>query len=737
MNSHKTVESFRIDTVKEHALPNHIDGLPFSGEELRSLLENCPAILVSPDITQDSIPFNPIASDAVDDYHLRQPSAMHRRSFEIVVPDQMQPWTDEFGNIYNALTLKGNNFSNPSIMEHPTASEGYIAYGLQESSIIGRVLKASEVLRARNISTEYTIGLAEPKQYPWPLIDSQTDAHEMISLKEYKRRIIDDYWRSLDDDKRTPEALADLYKKFQDMTFYVSLRATDTAYRLFDMSNESTRQSTFNFINQQQLMSDNSEPLNAANPKDMHRYLEQVFSPRVGRNFARLHIDMSHRFAHGYNMSALGSIVDLDSIHGEPLGFGDADVSDLDRAQDIADVIAAIDAMEHLNISNDHTAEAIYKFLDSYISETIALKPDLTSALLHLEQVFGELANDIRQRNVSLGIHNPTMILEYVNEYLYTLITEVVPSDQIVELETRAGLCIHDVIGDDKTDARIDQDFNESAEKYISESVDEYANEITSAATDGDVYDILSDLTQTFTKPSSYMGSLMIDQVLESYHAEIERRFGEIDIDQAQLSEQHPLSRLLCATVSRRVLRHYNDDLRLFATAKVGVLLPTLEDELLKASTFTVTDSILDGYSSFANMGLNESHLWRCTEDVDLSDIIEFLDESNVEFELEPLVMHDIINRTVTIPAYRENVRVDEIISNLTLDGWSHSRVDGQPVLNISYAEHPSYVLIKEVVDDTQQRIRLQLPIEAVELIKSGARTLKQLLPSYEQPMLF
>jgi hypothetical protein len=99
--------------------------------------------------------------------------------------------------------------------------------------------------------------------------------------------------------------------------------------------------------------------------------------------------------------------------------------------------------------------------------------------------------------------------------------------------------------------------------------------------------------------------------------------------------------------------------------------------------------------------------------------------------------MHDIINRTVTIPAYRENVRVDEIISNLTLDGWSHSRVDGQPVLNISYAEHPSYVLIKEVVDDTQQRIRLQLPIEAVELIESGARTLKQLLPSYEQPMLF
>lgn len=308
---------------------------------------------------------------------LRQPSNAHQRSFELHGDAFSEPWCDEHGNRYGAFTLKGNNFSNPGVMRHPTAVDEYIAWGLQESKIIERVLKASEVLRKRNVSTEYIVGLAEPQTYPYANLGFQTTAYDLLPLAEYRRRIVERHWKSLPKDQQSFDTLVDMQSKFNDMTFYISMRATDSAYRFDDLTggNKKRRQEVYDEINKYWLLPD-EEPLSANNREDWARYTQKYLARPFGENLARLHVDLAHDFLHGLNITALGGIVDLDSVHGESLGFGDEPIDNVDRAKDFLQAAKAIFTTNPIDKDIDVTRATVWEFAVSYFGETNYLMDD-------------------------------------------------------------------------------------------------------------------------------------------------------------------------------------------------------------------------------------------------------------------------------------------------------------------------------------------------------------------------
>lgn len=383
-----TVETYPIDAIKELVVPWEIATCPLSAEARKLLLAECPVVVdmnhVSPVIRQElDEPLTFTEPRTIEGYDpetvsLRQPSNAHQRSFELHGDVFSKPWHDAHSNRYAAFTLKGNNFSNPGVMRHPTAIDEYIAWGLQESKIIERVLKASEILRERNVSTEYIVGLAEPKAYPFAKLGNETTAYDLLPLAEYRRRIVEKHWKSLPKPEQSFDKLVDMQSKFNDMTFYVSMRATDSAYRFDDLTagHKKRRQEVYDEINKYWLLPD-EEPLSADKQADWTRYVERYLARNFGQNLARLHVDLAHDFLHGLNITALGGIVDLDSVHGEPLGFGDEPIDDLDRAKDFLQAGKTLFPDNPLLQRNiKHLQESLWNFAVSYIGETNLLMND-------------------------------------------------------------------------------------------------------------------------------------------------------------------------------------------------------------------------------------------------------------------------------------------------------------------------------------------------------------------------
>lgn len=407
-----TVETYPITSIKEQAVAWEIPECPLSADARKLLLTECPVVVDMNHVTtiprlEADEPLSFTEARTVEGYDpttvtLHQPSNAHQRSFELHGEAFSKPWHDEHGNRYGAFTLKGNNFANPGVMRHPTAVNEFIAWGLQESKIIERVLKASEVLRERNVSTEYIVGLAEPQAYPYAQLGYSTTAYDLLPLAEYRRRIVDSYWKSLPKPEQSFDKLVDMQGKFNDMTFYISMRATDSAYRFDDLTagHKTRRQEVYDEINKQWLLPD-EEPLSAEKREDWARYIQKYLARPFGDNLARLHVDLAHDFLHGLNITALGGIVDLDSVHGEPLGFGDEPIDNVDRAKDFLQAAKALFTASPLEQDVKITRDTVWEFAVSYFGETNLIMDDpeasryrIASIITNAEVMAGNITTD-------------------------------------------------------------------------------------------------------------------------------------------------------------------------------------------------------------------------------------------------------------------------------------------------------------------------------------------------------
>lgn len=433
----RSIEAFAIYNLKNERLPEDVPGLKLQPGQLRGLLENLPVIMVDSDEVvvdcqqsidqflgettwrlnvsdansgQIEIDYNE-GVEGINDtpYQLEQPTETHKRSYVIDHPDFADQWQDEYGNRYGAVTLKGNNFSNPKIIEHPNASTGYIPYGQQESYVIERVLKASDVMRKAGISTEYIIGLSQPKQLPWPALrkkdasgdwqPAQYDGHVMVGLDEYKRRLVHGKWMGLPESERTVPALIDLTEKFKDMQFYTTARAMDTEYRVSDMTNRDVAEKVFEVFNLHYAKDFDISELNLYKTEDIDAYFEQFLMPRLGMNFAKFHeMGLAHGFANSMNLSAFGSIVDLDSVHGEPLGLGDEPVTGKQKVADIVSVVSDVwEVCQNVRVQgrefdqDDMPKNCMMQFMIQYFNEAIKQFDDKEEARKYLADLMMEL----------------------------------------------------------------------------------------------------------------------------------------------------------------------------------------------------------------------------------------------------------------------------------------------------------------------------------------------------------
>lgn len=279
-------------------------------------------------------------------------SPIHGRSYEIRFGQAGNVyWSDEYGNVYSTLTTKGNNLNYPKVFKNDVSPSGFLVYGLQDSDSMVRILRGSELLRSNNVETEIILKVIEPQQLPI--------GEQLVSVADFKRNLIHQVWEeNVDKDsidqqvelkKVTREDIPALSSVLDKMTFFITVRGHQVSERIQDLTQPETKgefvgimQRVFSYVNKIEEIKSRKDSsytpdlFDAEKDEDIEKYLTEYLSYKLAVNFAKLHnLELVHFFPHSGNISAVGSIYDLDSIRGEILGIGDNPVTEEDIKRDI------------------------------------------------------------------------------------------------------------------------------------------------------------------------------------------------------------------------------------------------------------------------------------------------------------------------------------------------------------------------------------------------------------------
>lgn len=284
---------------------------------------------------------------------LVQISPMHGRSFELRFGATRNVlWEDEFGNLFSALNTKGNNLEQPKALKHSVAPSGYIVYGMQDSDAMVRVLKGSRLLRSNHIDTETIVRVIEPQELP--------SKDKVVPLGQFKNDLVTQIWEenaekdSSDDATGRPNLsradLGDLSLALDKMTFYLTIRGLQVSERMWDLPGASSQeefreimQGIFNFVNRAEKTSrkrkGNEIPFpsfDAQDNEDIQNYFLVYLPIKIATNLAKIHnLGLIHQFPHSGNISAAGGFYDLDSLRGETLELGDAQIEEDDYEREV------------------------------------------------------------------------------------------------------------------------------------------------------------------------------------------------------------------------------------------------------------------------------------------------------------------------------------------------------------------------------------------------------------------
>jgi hypothetical protein len=312
--------------------------------------------LDEPQLVLADVALEPWSEDA--HYSVGRLAPFHGRNIEVLA-DRVAI-KDKYGNRFGSLCIKGCDFSDPHFMPSPTAQRDHVVNGLQESLVMERVLRASQLLRKKGIGTEYILGLSQPLTFPVPDSANQI-AGRLMDLPEFLDTMAGRYAvEQVDEEGKTPvEALAiktELIDRFKDCDYLISFRAMDAPFRLGEIADLDQFEALREFLFEQPLRKRAKRFIKKATPDS---FVERVAAPMFGENLGKMHkLGVAHKFLHSNNISALGSIVDLDSVYGAPLGLGDAEVDADGYITDVSQAIRSI--MDVFNDMSDYdTAEEI------------------------------------------------------------------------------------------------------------------------------------------------------------------------------------------------------------------------------------------------------------------------------------------------------------------------------------------------------------------------------------------
>ena len=315
-----------------------------------------------------------------DALHLRRISGLHGRSYEF--PWGVY-WRDKYGNLFSRLNGKGNNCTDVEAFTSNVAPSGFGIRGLQDSDSLVRVLRASDYLRSKNVSTEMLVHVLEPATLPvdgtmLPLAQVKTRIIEKVFLQNGKKTPDED------DDKPTPDDIPRLTQALRDMTFFITIRGMQVNERVRDLEYAATPEAVQNllrpalhFVNTEEHMRtarDGGDPkyFSPDNPEDIRRYLEEELPLRCAQNFASMHTaGVTLGFAHAGNVSLTGGICDLDSAKGTPLNLGDEEQDRRGYMNDVREFLQGIVTItspkDEGGYSCMHGGKFIQRFAGRYI----------------------------------------------------------------------------------------------------------------------------------------------------------------------------------------------------------------------------------------------------------------------------------------------------------------------------------------------------------------------------------
>lgn len=279
---------------------------------------------------------------------LIQTSVTHCRSYEVGIGKHNDSgfiatgyWADNYHNQYSVLTTKGNNFTRQEIFQSATAPSGYIPYGLMEGDALLRVLKASRLMREAGIDTEWIVRVLEPKEL---LFES-----ERVDPVTFKKKLLQKIIAQASEEDETlasEDEAAKVASAIKDMSFFVTLRAMSTSIRPGDFLQDNERdaamakvQRIFTLLNDMFIAEDEDsdwETFDPDNQEHIDTYWTVTLPSLLGLSLGKLHnLGLAHHFPVSGNVNTLGGLVDLDSVHGQPLGLGDEPITIGDFSRDI------------------------------------------------------------------------------------------------------------------------------------------------------------------------------------------------------------------------------------------------------------------------------------------------------------------------------------------------------------------------------------------------------------------
>ncbi len=250
-----------------------------------------------------------------DGTKLRHISPAHGRSFELLTGRDNTTilFADKFGNIFTSITIKGNALRSPGVGISESQPSGYYFSGLQDGTAIGRITKASQILRANGVDTEIILKIMEPKKLP-----SFADVTDnMESIKDFKELMPGFY-----DLSKTDQAQVLI------TPLIITVRGMSCPERLEDMKQahylncHRKISAVFKRINLVEKTRGSQTPqLDPDKENDIDFYLEEYLPQRIGANLGLMHsAGLTHHYLTTHNINAMGGIVDLDSVTGKPLG---------------------------------------------------------------------------------------------------------------------------------------------------------------------------------------------------------------------------------------------------------------------------------------------------------------------------------------------------------------------------------------------------------------------------------
>lgn len=264
-------------------------------------------------------------------------------------------WSDKFDCLFGAIDYKGAIISadfSKLVLEKDEYSpfgiraEGLLAvkkYSSFESSVLSRIVKVSDYLRANRLPTEVPLEIRK--------ITKVFFKGKLLTTEEAKEEYL----------QKLKEPLLFDKKKFLENTdFFIVVRAVQVPQRLMDLIHPETSFSPTVILDnvyfeqqrkQKELFTEKdfhyvldpalkwlnsalrlkkegilcrkeiSGPFNPASKEDLERYLYYWLPEQMGRYLGRLHkLGIRHGFATRNNWSLVGTLYDLDSVTGEVFG---------------------------------------------------------------------------------------------------------------------------------------------------------------------------------------------------------------------------------------------------------------------------------------------------------------------------------------------------------------------------------------------------------------------------------